>query len=131
MNYFVSNGRTTVNIDADVNTSLSTQSAPVATAVRCDYTNEDITAVCDAFANTFATYADIKPSADSEEKHKKGIAYAIPFVVCVILSLFTNLLLLLSKAKLLDKCSVTLDILALKVCEKVSSLTNHLKKTSS
>ena len=67
MNYSVSNGRTTVNIDADVNTSLSTQSAPVATAVRCDYTNEDITAVCDAFANTFATYADIKPSADSEE----------------------------------------------------------------
>lgn len=62
---------------------------------------------------------------------KKGIAYAIPFVVCVILSLFTNLLLLLSKTKLLDKCSVTLDILALKVCEKVSSLTNHLKKTSS
>ena len=62
---------------------------------------------------------------------KKGIAYAIPFIVCVILSLFTNLLLLLSKTKLLDKCSVTLDILALKVCEKVSSLTYHLKKTSS
>ena len=62
---------------------------------------------------------------------KKGIAYAIPFVVCVILSLFTIVLfLLLSKTKLLDKCSVTLDILALKVCEKVSSLTNHLKKTT-
>ena len=43
LNYSVSNGRTTVNVDADVNTSLSTQSAPVATAVRCDYTNEDIT----------------------------------------------------------------------------------------
>ena len=68
-----------------MNTSLSTQSAPVATAVRCDYTNEDITriaaaifdegsyklflpysrqskenitAACDAFAETFATYAD-------------------------------------------------------------------------
>lgn len=85
LNYSVSNGRTTVNVDADVNTSLSTQSAPVATAVRCDYTNEDITriaaaifdegsyklflpysrqskenitAACDAFAETFATYAD-------------------------------------------------------------------------
>ena len=67
----------------------------------------------------------------ADYNHEKGIAYAIPFVVCVILSLFTNLLLLLSKTKLLDKCSVTLDILALKVCEKVSSLTNHLKKTSS
>ena len=81
LNYSVSNGRTTVNVDADVNTSLSTQSAPVATAVRCDYTNEDITriaaaifdegsyklflpysrqskenitAACDAFAETFA-----------------------------------------------------------------------------
>ena len=32
LNYSVSNGRTTVNVDADVNTSLSTQSAPVATA---------------------------------------------------------------------------------------------------
>ena len=60
----------------------------------------------------------------ADYNHEKGIAYAIPFVVCVILSLFTNLLLLLSKTKLLDKCS-------LKVCEKVSSLTNHLKKTSS
>ncbi len=76
-----------------MNTSLSTQSAPVATAARCDYTNEDITriaaaifdeesyklflpysrqpkeditAACDTFANTFATYADIKPTADSE-----------------------------------------------------------------
>lgn len=85
LNYSVSNGHTTVNVDADVNTSLSTQSAPVATAVRCDYTNEDITriaaaifdegsyklflpyshqskeditAACDAFAETFATYAD-------------------------------------------------------------------------
>ena len=85
LNYSVSNGRTTVNVDADVNTSLSMQSAPVATAVRCDYTNEDITriaaaifdegsyklflpysrqskenitAACDAFAETFATYAD-------------------------------------------------------------------------
>ena len=51
----------------------------------------------------------------ADYNHEKGIAYAIPFVVCVILSLFTNLLLLLSKTKLLDKCSVTLDILALKV----------------
>ena len=67
----------------------------------------------------------------ADYNHEKGIAYAIPFVVCVILSLFTNLLLLLSKTKLLDKCSVTLDILALKVCEKGSSLTNHLTKTSS
>ena len=85
LNYSVSNGRTTVNVDADVNTSLSTQSAPVATAVRCDYTNEDITriaaaifdegsyklflpysrqskenitAACAAFAETFPTYAD-------------------------------------------------------------------------
>ena len=31
LNYSVSNGRTTVNVDADVNTTLSTQSAPVAT----------------------------------------------------------------------------------------------------
>lgn len=48
LNYSVSNGRTTVNVDADVNTSLSTQSAPVATAVRCDYTNEDITRIAAA-----------------------------------------------------------------------------------
>lgn len=45
LNYSISNGRTTVNVDADVNTSLSTQSAPVATAIWCDYTNEDITRI--------------------------------------------------------------------------------------
>lgn len=85
VNYTITNGRTTANIDANVDTSLSTQAAPVATVVRCDYTNEDITriaaaifdegsyelclpycyqtqeavkAACDAFEEAFAGYSD-------------------------------------------------------------------------
>ena len=61
----------------------------------------------------------------ADYNHEKGIAYAIPFVVCVILSLFTNLLLLLSKTKLLDKCSVTLDILADRKSTRLNSSHNR------
>ena len=61
-------------------------------------------------------------------------------VACSVLTLFIirvsdmkllTLEELLSKAKALDKLSVTLDILALDVSKHISSLTNHLKKTSS
>ena len=38
---------------------------------------------------------------------------------------------LFSEAEALDKLSVTIDILALDVSKHISSLTNHLKKTSS
>ena len=36
----------------------------------------------------------------------------------------------ITKSKALDELSLCLDILTLEVCKKVSSLTNHLKKTT-
>ena len=39
-------------------------------------------------------------------------------------------LFLLSDAELLDDCSVSLDVYSLKVAKKVSSVTNHFKKTA-
>lgn len=38
---------------------------------------------------------------------------------------------LLSETELFDDCAVTVDVLLLEIAEKVSSVTDHLEKTTS
>ena len=52
LNYDIADERMSFTIDADVDTTLSNQSAPVAKASRCDYTDDDIKRIADAIFDT-------------------------------------------------------------------------------
>ena len=74
LNYDIADERMSFTIDADVDTALSNQSAPVAKASRCDYTDDDIKHIADAIFDTgsyslFIPYAfrsmeDVKSACD-------------------------------------------------------------------
>ena len=74
LNYDIADERMSFTIDADVDTALSNQSAPVAKASRCDYTDDDIKRIADAIFDTgsyslFIPYAfrsmeDVKSACD-------------------------------------------------------------------
>ena len=71
--------------------------------------------------NTLNGSSNIMFAAEGEEKtNKKSSVYGK-----------RSFVLLLSDSELVDYSAVSFDILLLEVAEKVSSLTDHLKKTAS
>lgn len=79
LSYTITNGRTTVTVDADVNTGLSYGHAPIASVIRNDFTDKDICRIAEklfdhesyhlALPETFHANGEIKwydiPKADS------------------------------------------------------------------
>ena len=75
-----------------------------------------------------------EPKSNQKYKNKKETDqkphHQMQLLICQLI-FFLGKILLFSQTKFLDQSTVSLDIYFLEVCKKSSSLSNHLKKSSS